>query len=171
MHHVYPGRYRSPRDGHDCGMTRTDEPARFSLASARAAAAAGETALWVGEFLASRGSGNEVLAAALAERPHAWFGPLLIPLSHLVRLAGPEPEATCPIDPAAWSHDVEAMEASFERGWAMPPLLAELRDGRLLLQDGNHRYEALVREGETSAWVLVWCDDPAAGDELEAALS
>ena len=43
---------------------------------------------------------------------------------------------------------------------APPPLLAEYQDGRLLLQDGNHRYEALVRAGETHAWVLVWFDNP-----------
>ena len=56
------------------------------------------------------------------------------------------------------------MEASLERGWTAPPLLAELRDGHLLIQDGNHRYEALVREGEAAAWVIVWCDD---ADEAE----
>ena len=39
---------------------------RFTLASARAAAEEGRTAGWVGDFLASPGSDNEILAAALA---------------------------------------------------------------------------------------------------------
>jgi hypothetical protein len=39
--------------------------------------------------------------------------------------------------------------------------LAEYQDGRLLLQDGNHRYEALVRAGEPATWVLVFFDDEA----------
>ena len=39
------------------------------------------------------------------------------------------------------------MDESIEAGWEPPPLLAEYRAGRLLLQDGNHRYEALKREG------------------------
>jgi aryl-alcohol dehydrogenase-like predicted oxidoreductase len=44
---------------------------RFDLASARRAAEHDETALWVGDFLASRGSDNEVLASALgALRAH-----------------------------------------------------------------------------------------------------
>jgi hypothetical protein len=41
-----------------------------------------------------------------------------------------------------------------------PPLLAEHQDGRLLLQDGNHRYEALARANENEAWVLIYFDDP-----------
>ena len=53
------------------------------------------------------------------------------------------------------------MEESIEQGWEPPPLLAEFQDGRLLLQDGNHRYEAMVRAGEPEAWVLVWFDVPA----------
>jgi hypothetical protein len=39
-------------------------------------------------------------------------------------------------------------------------LLAQFDDGKLLVQDGNHRYEALTREGATHTWVLLWFDDP-----------
>lgn len=139
---------------------------RFDLAGARAAAVAGTLPLWVGRLLASRGSDNVVLAAGLAQRPHWWLGPILVPLSSITRLAGPEPDAVCPIEPRAWEHDVLAMEHSMDDGWEPPPLLAECRDGRLLLHDGNHRYEALVREGETEAWVVVWFDDPTARDRF-----
>jgi hypothetical protein len=132
-------------------MTRT-----FSLASARAAAAEDRTAIWVGDFLASRGSDNAVLAAALAQDKHWWLGPLQVPLDELVRLAGPEDEALVPIAEDEWEDDVGDMEESLEEGWEPPPLLAEYQDGRLLLQDGNHRYEALTRAGEASAWVLIY---------------
>jgi hypothetical protein len=131
---------------------------RFSLASARAAAAANETALWVGDFLASRGSDNATLAAALAQKEHWWIGPVRVPLDDLVRLAGPEDEALVPIDSGEWEGDVEDMEESLEDGWEPPPLLAEFQEGRLLLQDGNHRYEALRRAGEPEAWVLIYFD-------------
>jgi hypothetical protein len=119
----------------------------FALASARAAADDDALAEWVGAFLASRGSDNEVLAAALAQARHWWLGPLRVPVDELVRLAGPEDEALCPVDDDEWEDDVDAMEHSLDDGWHPPPLLAECRDGRLLLQDGNHRYEALVRAG------------------------
>jgi hypothetical protein len=129
----------------------------------------GDLATWVGEFLASRGSDNAVLAAGLAQRPHCWCGPIRVPINRLVRLAGPEPDAVVHIEPNEWEHDVEAMEESLDEGWRAPPLLVELRDGKLLLQDGNHRYEALVREGVGHAWVIVWCDDDDAFDEFVAA--
>jgi hypothetical protein len=130
----------------------------FGLAGASAAADKGdeEIALWVGEFLASDGSDNAVLAAALSQEPHWWFGPVQLPVVDLERLAGPEPEALCDVDPDEWHEDVGAMQDSIDDGWEPPPLLAEWQDGRLLLQDGNHRYEALVREGTSHAWTLVY---------------
>jgi hypothetical protein len=131
---------------------------RFTLAGASAAADVSdeEIALWVGDFLASRGSDNAVLAAALAQAPHWWFGPVELAIERLERLAGPEDEALCDVDPDEWEEDVDGMRDSIDDGWEPPPLLAEWQDGRLLLQDGNHRYEALVREGATHAWTLVY---------------
>jgi hypothetical protein len=151
--------------GHDVPV---DEPREFTLASARAAADDDELARWVGDFLASRGSDNEVLAAALAQDRHWWLGPLRVPVDELLRLAGPEDEARCPIEPDEWEGDVDAMEDSLDEGWQPPPLLAEYQDGRLLLQDGNHRYEALVRAGKSHAWTLVLFDDPRDRDAFRA---
>jgi hypothetical protein len=133
---------------------------RFSLATARAAAAEDKTAIWVGDFLASRGSDNEVLAAALAQRRHWWVGPIEVQLDALVRLAGPEDDVLVPIDTDEWEGDVGEMQESIDQGWEPPPLLAEYQDGRLLLQDGNHRYEALTRAEAGTAWVLVFFADP-----------
>jgi hypothetical protein len=147
-------------------VTRTHH---FDLAGARRAAGDGETARWVGDFLASRGSDNEVLAAALAQRRHWWLGPIELPVEDLVRLAGPEDDALCPIDGDEWESDVRAMEDSVESGWEPPPLLAEFQAGRILLQDGNHRYEALAREGAPTAWVLVYFDDRAERDRFVSA--
>jgi hypothetical protein len=143
---------------------------RFSLASASAAADISDEAIarWVGDFLASRGSDNEVLAAALAQAPHWWFGPIELPVAELERLAGPEDEALCDIDPEEWEDDVDAMQDSIDDGWEPPPLLAEWQSGRLLLQDGNHRYEALVRAGAAQAWTLVYFPSLAERDRFAA---
>jgi hypothetical protein len=141
-------------------------PLRFDLASARAAASEDRTAIWVGDFLASRGSDNAVLAAALAQKQHWWLGPMRVPLDDLVRLAGPEDDVLVPIDEDEWEGDVGDMAQSIEEGWEPPPLLAEYQDGRLLLQDGNHRYEALQREGAPDAWVLIFFDDPGTCDRF-----
>jgi hypothetical protein len=141
----------------------------FTLDSARAAAATDEIARWVGDFLASRGSDNATLAAGLAQRPHWWWGPGRLPLADLVPLAGPEGEAPIPIPPQEWNEDVEEMEGSIDEGWTPPPLLAEFRDGALLLQDGNHRAEALMRAGEEQAWAIVWFDDEHAREQFARA--
>jgi hypothetical protein len=143
---------------------------RFSLASAFDAATDDERlARWVGDFLASSGSDNATLAAGLAQEPHWWLGPVSVPVDDLVRLAGPEDDVLVPVEEEEWEDDVDAMEESIEEGWEPPPLLVEYQDGRLLLQDGNHRYEALRRAGEDRAWVLIWFDDPATRDEFRAA--
>ena len=133
----------------------------FSVTSAFKAAAADELPLWVGEFLASRGSGNATLAAGLAQREHWWLGPLWMPLELLEPLAGPDDDVLIPIGEEEWESDVSAMEESIAEGWEPSPLLAQFDRGRFLLQDGNHRYEALNREGATHTWVLLWFDDPA----------
>ena len=138
---------------------------KFDLASARAAAERDETALWVGDFLASAGSDNAPLAAALAQRRHWWVGPIEVELRDLERLAGPEPDALVHAAPREWEDEVDEMHDRVDDGWEPPPLLAEHQDGRLLLQDGNHRYEALERAGRPRAWVLVYFDDP---DERDA---
>lgn len=142
------------------GEERVVTDPAFTVSAAFAAAARDELATWVGDFLASPGSDNAVLAAALAQREHCWYGPLRVPLDALSRLAGPEPDARCPVTLDEWEVDVAAMEARVDDGWEPPPLLAEYRDGRLLVQDGNHRYEALVRSGASHAWVVVWSDEP-----------
>ena len=143
---------------------------RFDLASACAAAGRDETAQWVGDFLASRGSDNATLAAGLAQRPHWWAGPVQIPLGDLARLAGPERDALVRVPRGEWDDDVEGMQESLDDGWQPPPLIAEHRDGRLLLQDGNHRFDALEREDARTAWVLVYFDDPKARDAFAASL-
>jgi hypothetical protein len=139
---------------------------RFDLPSAQQAAREGRIAEWVGEFLASPGSDNATLAAALAQRPHHWVGPVKVAIEGLTRLAGPEPAAECHIARSDWEDDVEAMAEEIDDGWEPPPLLAEwsTRDGALLLHDGNHRYEALVREGASHAWVVIWFDDKRTRD-------
>jgi FMN phosphatase YigB (HAD superfamily) len=144
-------------------ITRAGEcPAhRFSLAAAAAAAREGCTPLWVGDFLASHGSDNVVLAAALAQRPHWWLGPVRVPLRALVRLAGPEDGLEWHIDPAEWEHEVQAMGDELTHGWEPPPLLAQWTPRGLLLHDGSHRLEALRRAGAHDAWALVWFDDEA----------
>lgn len=81
----------------------------FSLASAFEAAKGDQLARWVGDFLSDPGSDNAPLAAALAERPHYWLGPIRLPIADLVRLAGPNDEDVCAVEPEEWSKPKDAV--------------------------------------------------------------
>ena len=137
----------------------------YSLASALRAANEGTLAHWVAEFLASPGSDNAELAAALALRGAIYLGPLRLELNRLTPMAGPdEGRVAVPVPKEVWETDVEAMEHSFEEGWRPPPLLVSHRDGTYYLEDGNHRYETLRRNGTTHAWSILLFADEAERD-------
>ncbi len=134
---------------------------KFSLASAKRAAGDGRLAEWVSDFLASPGSSNPVLAAALAMRGATYLGPIRFALDRLTPMAGPDgDEVVVPVAKEDWESDVEAMVHSIEEGWHPPPLIVSRRDGEYFLEDGNHRCETLRRAGTTQAWtILLFADD------------
>lgn len=139
----------------------------FSLASARQAAKEGRLAQWVVDFLASPGSDNAPLAASFAFSTATYLGPVLIELDWLTPMAGPEGEkVVVPVARTEWESEIGAMEHSMEQGWHPPPLLVSHHDGRYLLEDGNHRFETLRRNGATHAWVILVFADEAERDRF-----
>ena len=134
---------------------------KFSLASAKRAADEGRLAEWVVDFLASPGSGNGELAAALAMRGTTYLGPIRFALDRLTPMAGPDgDDVIVPVAKEDWESDVEAMANSIEQGWPPPPLLVSHHDGKFFLEDGNHRCETLRRAGTTYAWtILLFADE------------
>jgi ParB-like nuclease domain len=145
-------------------MTSCEE---FSLASAQRAADESTLAEWVVDFLASPGSDNGELAAALAFSGAAYLGPIRFELDRLTPMAGPdEGRVAVPVPKEDWESDVEAMEHSIEEGWRPPPLLVSLRNGNYYLEDGNHRYETLCRSGATHAWTILLFANEAERDQF-----
>jgi hypothetical protein len=139
----------------------------FSLASAQRAADEGTLAEWVVGFLASPGSNNAELAAALAFNGAAYLGPIQFELDRITPMAGPdEGRVAVPVPKEDWESDVEAMEHSIEEGWHPPPLLVSHRDGKYYLEDGNHRCETLRRGGATHAWTILLFADEAERDQF-----
>lgn len=145
----------------------------FSVEAARSAAARDELDGWVARFLASPGSDNAPLAAELTERTSWWLGPVRVPLHDLHRLAGPpDHPVLCPVDDDDWRDDVDELADRIDEDrWHPPPVIATFADGRLLLEDGNHRVEGLRRAGEDHAWVVVAFADPAERDRFAASVS
>jgi hypothetical protein len=140
----------------------------FTLQSAARANAADELARWVTDFLASPGSDNRELAAALGFDDRLWAGPILVRLDQLERLAGPDDEVLVPVDEDEWEADVDEMVESLDEGWDPPPLLVSLRSGRLFLEDGNHRHETLRRAGHTHGWAVIGFESEAERDAFLA---
>jgi hypothetical protein len=148
-------------------VTDDDE---FTVEAARHAAERDDLATWVARFLASPGSDNAELGAGLTETPRSWHGPVRLPLDQLNRLAGP-PDAPVlvALDDDDWRDDVDEMaERVEEEGWEPPPVIVTHQDGRLVLEDGNHRVEGIRRAGRDQVWAIVAFDDPDERDHFAA---
>jgi hypothetical protein len=137
----------------------TDDP--YSVEAAKRAAEAGRLAEWVTTFLSSPGSDNEALAAKLAFGGVSFLGPVRFEVDDLDPLAGPDDhDVSIPVPEQEWDDEVDAMDERLARGWEPPPLLVSHRGGAYVLEDGNHRHDALRRAGATHAWaVLVFWDE------------
>lgn len=146
----------------------TDGP-RFTVESAREAAARDELGAWVAGFLSSPGSDNAPLAHMLTHPPRTWIGPVRLPLDQLCRLAGPpDHPVIVPIEDDACFDHVADLEDKVENGWEPPPMIVTFRDDQLHLEDGNHRVEGLRRAGEREAWAVVSFDTPEERDRFLA---
>jgi hypothetical protein len=140
----------------------------YSVEAARAAAEQDELNAWVADFLASPGSDNAPLGHTLTEPPRCWLGPVELPVDQLHRLAGPSGDPVLvPFDEDDWRDDVDDMADRIEDdGWEPPPVIVTYQEGRLVLEDGNHRVEGARRAGNDQVWALVAFDDPAERDRF-----
>lgn len=147
----------------------TDEPA-YTVETARAAAAEDDLGAWVAHFLASPGSDNAALAALLSEEPRWWIGPVEVPLDQLHRLAGPSGHPVMEeVEDHEWRSDVEDLAGRIEDGLEPPPVVVtHRRNGTLVVEDGNHRIEALRRAGAHRAWAVVGFADVDSRDRFVA---
>ena len=143
----------------------------YTVDTARRAAERDELEDWVARFLASPGSDNALLAERLREPPRWWLGPLELPIDQLHRLAGPPGQPVLEVvDEDDWRDDVEDLAERIEEkeDWDPPPsIVSYKKSGQLVLEDGNHRVEALRRAGEDRTWAIVAFEDPAERDRFE----
>lgn len=143
------------------------EPA-FSVAAAHRAAERDELGEWVARFLASPGSDNAELGEQLARAERWWLGPIRVPIDHLHRLAGPAGDPVLvAVDEDEWRDDVEELAEQVDDEGELPPVVVSHRAGQLVLEDGNHRVEALRRAGRPLAWAVVAFEDPAEREHFE----
>jgi hypothetical protein len=141
----------------------------FSIDTAQAAAERDRLGEWVADFLASPGSDNAELAEILSRPPRWWLGPVELPLDQLQRLVGPPGAPVLEtVEEDEWRDDVEDLARKVEEGHEPPPVVVSYRDDELVVEDGNHRIEALRRAGRGAAWAVVGFEDEG---ELERFVS
>lgn len=141
----------------------------FTREAAQAAARRGALTEWVRDFLASPGSDNAELGEQLTSEERWWTGPVRLPIGRLHRLAGPpEDPVLCAVDDDYWRDDVDELAERIDDGDVEPPpVVVMLRNGQLMLEDGNHRVEALRRAGEEHAWGVVGFESETDRDGFE----
>lgn len=141
----------------------------YSTDAARAAAGRDELGDWVADFLRSPGSDNADLADLLSEKTRWWLGPVQVPLDQLHRLAGPPGAPVLrAVDDDEWRDDIDDMSRRIHAGLEPPPVIVSYRDDQLVLEDGNHRVEALRRAGANQAWAVIGFEDPEERDRFVA---
>ncbi len=139
----------------------------YTVDTARQAAERDELDDWVARFLASPGSDNAALAEQLTESRRWWLGPLQLPIDQLHRLAGPADHPVVEaVDEDDWRDDVDDLADRVDDDWEPPPSVVSYRKGQLVLEDGNHRVEAMRRAGKELIWGVVAFEDPDERDRF-----
>jgi hypothetical protein len=70
------------------------------------------------------------------------------------------------VDEDEWSDRVTDMVDKISDGWEPAPLVVTYRDAQLVLEDGNHRAEALRRAGRSTATAAVGFEDADARERF-----
>lgn len=118
---------------------------------------------WVVDFLASPGSDNAALGELLASEVAHWEGPVHLPFDQLHRLAGPSDQPVlAPFTPEDDARIDEMVTSIVDTGWDPAPLIVGYDGQNLVVEDGNHRIEALRRSGRSGHWSVVCFEDAPA---------
>lgn len=128
----------------------------FNVHTAREYAEKNKIDEWVHLYLAAGEWANPGLSNGLKLKKRWWVGPLEIPLEQLVRKCGPEPEMEYLMPPESWERRTNHIAMTVTDPLLLPPAIAEYRDGKLVLADGNHRHEGVRRKGWSSLWAWIW---------------
>lgn len=110
---------------------------------------------WVHEFLLDIGN-NKDFSDGLKLEKRYYYGPVKMPLSMFRRICGPEEDMKYQNPKDGFEYHVGNMINSIGDGWDLPPLIINYTNKEFELNDGNHRYEALVRSNISDYYVIFW---------------
>lgn len=110
---------------------------------------------WIHFFLHDEGN-NIPFSEGLKLRKRYYIGPIKMPLYLFKRCCGPEKNLKYIINQKEFEKNVKAIQKRLLTGWDMPPLIINYESNRFELTDGNHRYEALIRENISDYYIIIW---------------
>jgi len=115
---------------------------------------------WIHKFLCDEGN-NEGLSHGLRIEKRYFMKPVKLPLDIVNRCCGPEENNKYKVDADGFEKRVTNIKNRFNSDWDMPPFLVNYDKGRFELNDGNHRHEALKRNGISEHYMIVWITSEA----------
>ena len=127
----------------------------YTLSGALEYGKQGKIEEWVHEFLLGVGD-NPTFSEGLKLQKRFYAGPVRMPLHLFKRICGPEEDMKYRNPAEGFELHVGNMVSAIREGWDMPPLIVQFGEEGLELNDGNHRFEALIRTGETHHHVIFW---------------
>ena len=127
----------------------------FTQQTAIEHARAGTLETWIHEYLQGEGR-NSPFSDGLRLAPRQYWGPILFPLALLSRCTGPEPEMQYQVPVHDFEPRVVNIQKVIDAGADLPPMIVNYSSGTLQLNDGNHRWEALVRSKVESFGIVIW---------------
>ena len=74
------------------------------------------------------------------------------------------------VDDDEWRDDVDDLSQRIQEGLEPAPVIVSRNDDQLVLEDGNHRVEAIRRAGADQAWAVIGFEDPEERDRFVAEL-
>jgi ParB-like nuclease domain. len=128
---------------------------KFTISEAIEFSRGGKIEEWVHLFLNSVGN-NSAFSDGLKLQKRYWTGPVHMKIHRLKRCCGPEPDMKFFNPPDEWENHINRFRELIQSGWDMPPLIAQHEGDELIVNDGNHRLEAMSREGFERCWVIIW---------------
>ncbi|MBN2853329.1 MAG: ParB-like nuclease domain-containing protein [Clostridia bacterium] len=133
---------------------------RYSLKNALKCGENGEIEEWIHDFLCNEGK-NKAFSDGLKLFKRFYYGPVKMPLSLFKRCCGPEKDMKYMISEKLFEAYIRQMMKEIEKGWDIPPLIVNYADGAFVLNDGNHRFEAMKRYGIDEYYIVIWITEEA----------
>lgn len=133
-------------------------PMKFTVEEALLFSENGCIEEWVHIFLKTAGN-NPPFSEGLKLQRRYWLGPVLLPIHELQRCCGPEEHMKFHNPADSWEKRVGRLAELIRKGWEYPPLIAQHLEGKLIINDGNGRHEALRRLHHDICWVILWDSD------------